>query len=75
MPWVEIGTSRCWSGLSLALLLSPRARQVAADLPLQRRYVPHCRCASLAVRRHARLPHMPECGLATAVATCPEYLL
>ena len=32
--------SRCWSGLSLALLLGPRARQVAADLPLQRRYVP-----------------------------------
>ena len=25
----------CWSGLSLALLLSPGARQVAADLPLQ----------------------------------------
>jgi len=33
-------TSRCWSGLSLTLLLGPRARQVAAGLPLQRRYFP-----------------------------------
>ena len=44
--------SRCWSGLSLALLLGPRARQVAADLPLQRRYVPLSRW-SPGVRRAA----------------------